>query len=86
MWRRACLGVHDDTVSLFLIWVAGVIDVVLLGASVRGWPWGIVVGTLAAAAAQMAFRLRRRRWDHVIRRQSLVGLAEAEMHLQRRAP
>jgi hypothetical protein len=83
MWRRACLGEHDDAVTLLLVWAAAVLDVLLLGATARGWTAGLMAATVAGTLAQGAFWWRRHRWDRFVRRQWLQGVAEAESLLQR---
>jgi hypothetical protein len=84
MWRRACLGVHDDVVTLFLMWTAALFDVLLLGASVRGWLWGLAATSVTGILLQAAYWWRRRRWDRFIRRESAQGTAAAEALLGRR--
>ena len=84
MWRRACLGVREDAVTLLLMWLAGVLDILLLGADVRGWLWGVTAAALAGSLTQAVFWWRRRRWDRFVRRQWLQGVADAEVLLGRR--
>ena len=84
MWRRACLGVHEDAVTLLLMWTAGVLDVLLLGADVRGWPWGVTAAVVVGSVTQAVFWWRRRRWDRFIWNQWIQGVAQAEVLLGRR--
>lgn len=82
MWRRGCLRVRDDGVTLALMWAAAVIDVLLLSATVGGWGVGLQIAALVAMSGPGLFWARRRRWDRFIVQEAGRGLMQVEVLLR----